>query len=528
MDNDVIFYDDYDFMMDFEDTPCTEIKFIIHKECDNAYSEYWRGYCNWYEKICNNTFNDSNTPVLCYDDRNVYTSRNYVRDTYKNECQDAGVGWTWYAQNFFVQSVSFPNFADCDLGTGGLSFWLSETIYKREVTFTFDVGGSPVSPGAEWIDLGLYQGSATLRKWARELQGVGAWTTSYLEVNMSLAPYAGTQWCENTFHTVTWSNIEDTITYTRFRKWMDVITYVAGESCVDITEVTSAFFNNSTNPVTAEASKINNMFIAQKSDIILVDGEESSGAATIGITTFQKLMQYINEIFQVYWFINTEGALQLEHISYWSGLIAGYGSARIESIDLTILDNGIYINAKNKYDYLKLDMPNRERWKFMEMFNLDFRGVDIVYSGVCTNQRVNDDIKERNLLEITTDLNHIQNEPEDISKEGFVMVVTDGTDVLVETGSLSGLDLANNHLSIANLQDAYWRYDRVILEGNMNNQDVTFESAMKIKKQETISFKLCCDEFDADKLIKTQIGWGEVIDATESLKTSEMKINLKF
>ena len=97
-----------------------------------------------------------------------------------------------------------------------------------------------------------------------------------------------------------------------------------------------------------------------------------------------------------------------------------------------------------------------------------------------------------------------------------------------EAGILSRVSLPNNHLSVANLQDRYWRHERVLIEGRMNNQDETFDSAIRTKKQIPIEFPLCCDIFNELALIKTQIGNGEIIAARFYILTGMMEIELLY
>jgi len=52
--------------------------------------------------------------------------------------------------------------------------------------------------------------------------------------------------------------------------------------------------------------------------------------------------------------------------------------------------------------------------------------------------------------------------------------------------------MPNAPLSWANLQEAYHRYGRVLITGQMNLADETFDSAKKFRKQNNQTYINCC------------------------------------
>ena len=296
------------------------------------------------------------------------------------------------------------------------------------------------------------------------------------------------------------------------------------------------------NYVTEETNKLNHLMIAQKSDIVSCvqspgTGCSASEAATKGLITFKDLYQYLNKMFNVYLVIENSH-LRLEHERYFQRSLG--------SIDLTSEEN-TFANKNwewhiNKYRYVRNEMYGRERWTFMEQHNVDFIGEPIEYDEILSNTRIEQRTKEYNLDLITTDIQYIYDVESasatldgSIDRHGFVILqcsydaaTTPKYECENETGVLSGVQFPNNHLSVANLQDAYWRWGRILEDGTMNNDSVTFESWFKAKEQDEIRFDLCCTSFDPIDLIKTSMGNGEVVSAGYNFSSGILRVILRY
>ena len=66
------------------------------------------------------------------------------------------------------------------------------------------------------------------------------------------------------------------------------------------------------NYVTGETNQVDHLVILQKSDAI---DPTASNPATIGEITLKEMLQFMVETFRVYWIIDDDGNLRLEHIS---------------------------------------------------------------------------------------------------------------------------------------------------------------------------------------------------------------------
>ena len=294
--------------------------------------------------------------------------------------------------------------------------------------------------------------------------------------------------------TVTTHALRGTINiyYTRNRWLMDVITYLALQIS-PTSSVSSTFFTATINPVTLAANGLLNLTIAHKSDIIR---PTSSNPASHAYMSWIELMDILWGMFQVKWNYDADtDVINVEHISWFS-----HGAG----LDLRTQEIGF---ASNKYKYLKERMPKYERWHFMESSDSNFVNGLIWYNSNCVNQDPNSNTKETN-VNVTTDVEFIASDPDAIADEGFVIManVLNGSAYEVELGvGISILTTKlNMRLSWANLHNAYFRHERVLIEGIMNGSAKTFWTAQKTKTQEHNA--ILCTDFDPKDYITTELG----------------------
>lgn len=280
----------------------------------------------------------------------------------------------------------------------------------------------------------------------------------------------------------------------------------------------SEFFENEINYVTNQINKLNNIYFIPKSDYLNPNATMPQRFASLSL---KRLLEIICDTFNCYWWIENN-ELRIEHVSY---------NLNMQGIDATN-DYPENLKGHRKYRYNVENMFSVESWKFMEQGNIDFIGSDIKYTSTCVKKDTENKVKDRDLNEITTDIALIYTSPELISSSGFVMVCTrliNGENWIdSEVGVISNNLLPNGHLSIANLHENYWRYERIAYDGEMNGLQTVFTTIQKFKELEEIRLPLCCAEFDPEKLINTGLGWGEVYEAREILKTGIFVIKLKY
>jgi hypothetical protein len=301
--------------------------------------------------------------------------------------------------------------------------------------------------------------------------------------------------------------------YTRNRLLWDVIEYLAGNVKSGAT-VSSDFFTAATNPATLSDNDLLHLTIAQKSDIIR---PSSSEAATEAMMSWNELMEILWAMFQVKWdYDAATDTINVEHVSWWSY------SAGLD------LRTQLISKAGNKFSYLKEKMPKYEKFSFMESFSLGFAGHPIWYDSSCVDQNPNSNTKETT-INVTTDLEYIINNPLEIADEGFVILCN------YLAGATYFIRLSvklNMPLSWTQLHNCYFRHNRVLIEGYMNNSLVTFWTAQKTKLQPTFAIVCPSDNFDPSDEVTTELGesWGvkgKVKDSSLN-PNGEMKLSLIY
>lgn len=311
-----------------------------------------------------------------------------------------------------------------------------------------------------------------------------------------------------------------------------------GTGCTDLGNVVSDFFeinppgdapgySPGINYVTGAASEVNNIFVIQKSDAAL---PMASQPALIEEKTLGDMLLLFLRMFEAFWDIDAAGNLRIEHWTFW---------VYDQGLDLTDAPN--FKRNKNlcKYDHLQQRIPQRERFKMVDMRDEDFIGVDIIYDSPCVTQNDDGSVEEIT-AEVTTDLAFVYQDPDAVDLRGIVLVATapfgSTFQVINGTGILSGDIEVNEPLSWSALHDAFFRHRRYLIQGNMNSADVTFDGIRPSIQQVPVTTKMCCDLFfmDPNDTVKTQLGdeflvgrqgviYGEEIDDASNVMTLTLR-----
>jgi hypothetical protein len=381
----------------------------------------------------------------------------------------------------------------------------------RETTITVDIGGSPNYPAGEgWVQNAVTTlGGLPAHSWYRlPFNGEFYDDTNYTWTRGDV----GQEDPELCDWTLTWDNPTTNDEYTRGHDFAEVLEYIVQNTCGSLAGVRSDFFEINppgdtpgyvagTNYVTGDSpNKIANMALFQKSDFI---NPNAASPATIAPLSFKELMDSLQSIFWVKWFVDADNYLRIEHVSWFT---------RTAGIDTTTGFNAKLNKGKKVFSYNRDQIPAIEEYSFMEQANLDFVGRPIIYGSACPDDTFT---KNHDAPLITTDVAYVQNNPGAIGATGFVLVVRDPADLTVidqEVGVLSGISKNNAHLSWANLHEAYHRHRRPLIDGNMNGTETTFDSAVPSKLQEDIKYAGdCCNTVDPlEDLVTTELGAGEI------------------
>ncbi len=313
--------------------------------------------------------------------------------------------------------------------------------------------------------------------------------------------------------------VDNDVTYTsdRGRLLNDLITVMMNTCGL---QWESEFLKNPVNPISG--FDLTHIVYMQKSDFIGMG--TTTDRATKGLISFNQLMQNLNSIFQLNWFIDDTGIFRIEHINYFK-LNLSYIDNTVVGIDLTTY-YPVCLIGSNEYEYND-EIPLKEQFKFMEAYTLDFTGLEIDYSDcVDTGSVVNHSAEL-----ITTDLD-FESIFANGSKDGFALLhcsLDAGVYEVVKTaGKLTGALLNNGHFAWANLHDAYWKYNRPFPTGVMNGVMTVFVNPKKIVEQRDIQFPFCIENFNPNELITTSLGNGTVKSAQYAFKTGNLTVKLIY
>ena len=406
--------------------------------------------------------------------------------------------------------TAHTQFVDYDCGAGTSTYDL--TIYWREKQTTFCVAGAPVAPvGAGWVLLedncaidgtSVYVRNSTI-PWTFGDATITfsdsttpvppndscAWTyLGMVDINEAVDPF-----CIG-FYNHAWICLAsgDPVEYSRARPLMDALEYQLSQTGCAYAGVSSDFFEHNPigdaqgyehgiNYVTGEANEVNNLILLQNSDAV---DPSASNPATIGELTLKDTLFMLLNYFRVFWDIDQNNNLRLEHWKYWSFPVG---------LDLAEYPDTV---EHLTYSHLNSDIPRYERVKTQHALNMDFEGADVIYSGPCVTSQDGSDLKEYNIGPFMTDLSMVISDPDAIDLKGFVMLATsyNGSvyNTLLKQGALSGNFVTNAPVSTANVQANYWSWDRFLPSGNLNRQDVTFDAYIPNIEQKGVSVPMCC------------------------------------
>lgn len=307
-----------------------------------------------------------------------------------------------------------------------------------------------------------------------------------------------------------------------------------GVSFGDTTDYSEFLFAD-TNPLTSDPKV--NLFLTPKSNILNGDYKTPAYNAPIKL---KDILEMLKNVYKCYWFIDDTNRLRIEHIS-WFMNGGAYGTvAQTVSYDLTQLINmrngKAWAYDKNHYTFDKPNMPATYTFAWMDDVTQEFKGYQMEMLSMLVEKDKNEEIT---VGRFTTDIDFVTITPDDISKEGFMLLgahqdiktgdyylpfyryhVT-GTNAVVDlqNGYLAYVYLQKNEIWLSNLPASDVRYAdgstaQVYIQSRMKHQDVVVPMTSPI--------------FDPVTLIKTDLGKGEIQDIEINISSLTAKAKLRY
>lgn len=347
----------------------------------------------------------------------------------------------------------------------------------------------------------------------------------YNTIRQSNGDFTTTDYCD------AFTNIQNNINATQIPNSItlaDALDFFATEIC-GVNSVKSDFFQinpittTNINYVTGLPSKVKNITLTDLSDVKRPNAAQKATALNL---SFEGLMEILKGMFNVEYRIENN-VLIVEHVSYYSKTV---------TIDATTLPFSKYVDGKNNYKYTNLNVPKFEQWNYLAArYNSDFRRMQFEYD-TCV---FTTDGKTRTINAVADLILCLSNPDIDsnVVTDDGVFVGACGIDsnnnyyFLTELNSIGtvGID-PNNTLGLPQLLRDYHKYDRPFTYGSLNGTALTFQN-VRLKDGDSFRLQLSCSDimsFSPDGLIETQIGEGEIQEATLKFLDCTLEIKPKY
>ena len=286
---------------------------------------------------------------------------------------------------------------------------------------------------------------------------------------------------------------------------------------------TYSIFNNPTYAGNLE------YFITPKSNIINANYDQPARKADVSL---QIILKMLADTFKVHWHID-KGRLRLEHIS-WYQKGGTYSFTPIVGTDLTTLQN-IKNNkgwdfSQNKFEYDKESMPERFEYGWMDDVSPIFQGnaIDII-----SNFTQEGKVEDSNIGGFTTDVDYIQSNPQEISKDGFVLLGTVNESGTYRVPYMRWYNpnskqymMQNGFLSWSYIHGKYHTSDLPSDNVIINGQETTLYNNITKQKKQAVKFPLST-LFNPYELITSGLGNGRIEKLTVDLESNMVDGTLK-
>lgn len=250
--------------------------------------------------------------------------------------------------------------------------------------------------------------------------------------------------------------------------------------------------------------------------------------------SLKNLFTFLRDAYRLYWFVEN-GRLRIEHIKYFINGGDYYTQPQI-GIDLTDMQSKAgkhWSFGQNQIKYDKANMPERYEFGWADDVTELFAGIPLnIISGFVEKGRV----ESINIQKITTDLDFIISNPNDIAKTGFVVLGALLSNSAYKVAYYNYLPnpsdpseeiiLQNGYLAFIFLYQMYL-YDLPASRYKIGDGSEKAAYGVVRGMSQEVSFP-CPDEPEIEKLVRTQIGDGKIEKITVNLSARSAAATLKL
>lgn len=299
----------------------------------------------------------------------------------------------------------------------------------------------------------------------------------------------------------------------------------------------SEFLYSDVNPVVNKAFHV---FITQKTNILKGEYDQPAQKAE---TTFKALMDMLKQCFKCYWFIDN-GKLRIEHIS-WFLRGGSYTDNYTVGIDLTAMTDiktrKLLSYAQNTIKYNKDELTSRYEFEWAEDCSSAFTGKSITAEGEYLQKDKNENIMPN---DVAADVDFMLLSPNGFSEDGFALLgaALEGEDWKLPYVDFTFVDSYSSMAYNVSAQNGYmaWSFLELFYMWDMPSPNFTIEGVLKVdnmneyyvrgvKRIMTQTVKVPYEEDpDTTKLVKTEIGLGQIDNISIDMNTKQMEIDLIF
>lgn len=293
------------------------------------------------------------------------------------------------------------------------------------------------------------------------------------------------------------------------------------------TSAYSEFLYANSNPISGDTIKL---FVTPKSNILAGD---YSVPAQKAITTLGQFLDMLRNVYQLYWYIDADNRLRIEHIR-WFKNGGSYSGSPTVGIDLTELlekrNATAWAYGVNEYTYEKEEMPQRYQFEWMDDERIPFKGEAIeILSPAVTEGKV----ESVSVGSFSSDIDYMLLNPSVFSQDGFALIGATGSGNSWAVPFLSYVQqgitttLQNGYLAYVHLQPYYWVYDLPAKSVKINGTTYSLTYVSR-RKQQRVTVPLGIADPDFLKLVKTNIGNGEIRAVSIPLTSRVAQVTLNY
>lgn len=191
----------------------------------------------------------------------------------------------------------------------------------------------------------------------------------------------------------------------------------------------SQFLYGDKNPISGDKFYL---YLTQKTNITAGEYTQPATKATV---TLRTLTDFLKNVFQCYWYIE-DNKFKIEYISFFEN---GGSYDAPEDIPAIKLNKRVVTRSnlpwdyqKNKYSFSKEDMPQKYQFAWADEVSESFTGLPIE---IVSNYVEKGKIEEKNISNITTDVDYMLLKSSGISEDGFCAMAAIGANALLEDDS---------------------------------------------------------------------------------------------